>query len=158
MIFQFTAPPLPHYIICGEDTYQVGDKHPDRYNIGVFDLILVTKGRFSWRRTVFAYRVRAGCYLILRPDATHRTFEPCQEETHFYWSHFQMLGSWIETEELTLLPYRKPICLMCRSSVSLLYTQVRSAVDRAGKTPVRANAEPSVIVFFRGTLETGAAA
>ena len=52
MIFQFTAPPLPHYIICGEDTYQVGDKHPDRYNIGVFDLILVTKGRFSWRRTV----------------------------------------------------------------------------------------------------------
>lgn len=102
MIFQFTAPPLPHYIICGEDTYQVGDKHPDRYNIGVFDLILVTKGALFLEENGAAYRVKAGCYLILRPDAAHRTFEPCQEETHFYWLHFQTLGSWIETEELTL--------------------------------------------------------
>ncbi|MEC0256307.1 helix-turn-helix domain-containing protein [Paenibacillus lautus] len=102
MIFQFTAPPLPHYMICGEDTYQVGDKHPDRYNIGVFDLILVTRGTLFLEENGVAYRVKSGCHLILRPDAAHRTYLPCQEETHFYWLHFQTLGRWIETEELTL--------------------------------------------------------
>ncbi|WP_127593611.1 helix-turn-helix transcriptional regulator [Paenibacillus lautus] len=102
MIFQFTAPPLPHYMICGEDTYQVGDKHPDRYNIGVFDLILVTRGALFLEENGIAYRVQSGCHLILRPDAAHRTYLPCQEETHFYWLHFQTLGRWIETEELTL--------------------------------------------------------
>lgn len=102
MIFQFTAPPLPHYMICGEDTYQVGDQHPDRYNIGVFDLILVTKGALFLEENGVAYRVKSGCHLILRPDAAHRTYLPCQEETHFYWLHFQTCGRWIETEELTL--------------------------------------------------------
>lgn len=100
MIFHFTAPPLPHYIICGEDTYQEGDKHPDRFNIGVFDLILVTRGVLYLEEAGTPYRVTAGCYLILRPNAAHRTFLPCQEETHFYWLHFQTLGQWIEAKEL----------------------------------------------------------
>jgi len=99
MMIQFTAPPLPHYIISGEDTYQEGDQHPDRFNIGVFDLILVTRGALFLEDNDVCYRVKAGSYLILRPDAAHRTFLPCQEETHFYWLHFQTLGSWMEAEE-----------------------------------------------------------
>ena len=83
MIFQFTAPPLPHYIICGEDTYQVGDKHPDRYNIGVFDLILVTKGALFLEENGAAYRVRAGCYLILRPDAPTGHLSPVRRKRTF---------------------------------------------------------------------------
>jgi AraC-like DNA-binding protein len=101
MMIQFTAPPLPHYISSGEDTYQEGDKHADRFNIGVFDLILVTRGALFLEDNGVCYRVKAGSYLILRPDAAHRTFQPCQEETHFYWLHFQTLGSWTEAEERT---------------------------------------------------------
>ncbi|ETT66195.1 helix-turn-helix transcriptional regulator [Paenibacillus sp. FSL H8-457] len=99
MIFQFTAPPLPHYMICGEDTYQEGDRHPDRYNIGVFDLILVTRGELFLEENGVSYSVKAGYHLILRPDAAHRTYLPCQKETHFYWLHFQTVAPWIEAEE-----------------------------------------------------------
>ncbi|GAB6931179.1 AraC family transcriptional regulator [Paenibacillus sp. JCM 10914] len=103
MIFQFTAPPLPHYIVGGEDTYQTGRKHPDRFNIGVFDLIVVTRGALFIEDAGIPYSVTSGRYLILRPDAAHRTYRPCQDVTHFYWLHFQTLGPWSESEEPTMI-------------------------------------------------------
>lgn len=98
-MFQFIAPPMPHFIVCGEDTYPAGGRHADRSNIGVFDLIVVTRGALYLEEAGKAYSVSEGCYLILRPDRSHRTFLPCDEDTHFYWLHFQTLGRFNPTNE-----------------------------------------------------------
>lgn len=98
-MLRFTAPPMPHIIVAGEDTYEVGGTHPDRSGIGVFDLIAVTRGALYLEEDGEACDVTAGRYIILRPDLSHRTRLPCAETTHFYWIHFQTLGGWSETEE-----------------------------------------------------------
>ncbi|NIK75430.1 AraC-like DNA-binding protein [Paenibacillus castaneae] len=98
-MIQFIAPPMPHYIVSGEDTYPVDGKHPDRSHIGVFDLIVVTRGTLHLEEDNHLYSVSEGNYIILRPDLAHRTAAPCQAETHFYWLHFQSLSRWKETTE-----------------------------------------------------------
>lgn len=98
-MLHFIAPPMPHFTVGGEDTYAPGRSHPDRAHIGVFDLIYVTRGLLALEERGVEYRLGADQYAILRPDAAHRTSAPCQEETHFYWLHFQTLGHWTEVEE-----------------------------------------------------------
>jgi AraC-like DNA-binding protein len=93
-MLQFISPPMPHFIVCGEDTYPVGGKHPDRSRIGVFDLLVVTSGCLYLREDEVLYTVHAGEYVLLRPDRSHWTDRPCEERTHFYWLHFQTLGEW----------------------------------------------------------------
>jgi len=93
-MFQFVSPPLPHYISCGEDTYPPGGTHPDRSSIGVFDLLVVTRGCLYLEEAGKPLTIAAGHYGILRPDVSHRTARPCVDETHFYWLHFQTIGSW----------------------------------------------------------------
>jgi len=97
-MFQLISPPLPHFIVGGEDTYPEGGKHADRSGIGVFDLLLVTRGCLYMAEESLPLPVPAGSFALLRPDRAHRTTEPCREETHFYWVHFQTLGSWSETD------------------------------------------------------------
>jgi AraC-like DNA-binding protein len=101
-MFQFIAPPLPHYIVCGEDTYPAGGGHPNRSNIGVFDILFVERGCLYLEEEQHPFAVDAGSYLILRPDRSHRTLEPCREETCFYWLHFQTLGRWAEMPDESL--------------------------------------------------------
>jgi YesN/AraC family two-component response regulator len=93
---KFTSPPMPHYIISGEDTYSIGDAHRSRKDIGVFDLIVVTRGCLHISEENTDYSVTSGHYLLLRPDRKHRATHTCSEETHFYWLHFQTLGYWCE--------------------------------------------------------------
>ncbi|SDX33047.1 helix-turn-helix domain-containing protein [Paenibacillus sp. CF384] len=93
-MFRFTSPPMPHYITSGEDTYAAGGKHPGRASIGVFDLLAVTRGALYLEEDGVPLTVSANQFAILRPDRAHKTAIPCQEETHFYWLHFQTLGSW----------------------------------------------------------------
>ncbi len=97
-MLQFISPPMPHFIFCGEDTYPIGGRHPDRSGIGVFDLLLVTRGCLYLAEESLPLPIPAGCFALLRPDRAHRTVQPCREETHFYWAHFQTLGSWNETD------------------------------------------------------------
>ncbi|CAI6023898.1 helix-turn-helix transcriptional regulator [Cohnella sp. JJ-181] len=97
-MFQFISPPLPHFIFCGEDTYPAGGRHSDRSGIGVFDLLIVTRGCLYMAEESVPLIIPAGSFALLRPDRSHRTTEPCREETHFFWAHFQTLGSWHETE------------------------------------------------------------
>ncbi|OMF22915.1 AraC family transcriptional regulator [Paenibacillus sp. FSL H8-0548] len=99
-MLHFISPPMPHYTVSGEDTYSVGRKHPDRSNIGVFDLIVVTKGELIIEEANTVYQITANKYIILRPDLAHHTVAPCQEETHFYWLHFQTEGRWSESAEV----------------------------------------------------------
>jgi AraC-like DNA-binding protein len=93
-LIQFTAPPMPHYIVSGEDTYSIGSSHAARSKIGVFDLIIVTQGTLFLMEEEEELEVKAGQYLLLLPDRAHRTYRACSEQTHFYWVHFQTLGSW----------------------------------------------------------------
>ncbi|WP_123042395.1 helix-turn-helix domain-containing protein [Cohnella candidum] len=98
-MLRFVSPPMPHITLGGEDTYPVGGTHPNRSQIGVFDLLVVTRGGLFLEENGIAHDVPAGHYVILRPDMPHRTRMPCREETHFYWIHFHTVGSWSETEE-----------------------------------------------------------
>ncbi len=85
----FDAPPLPHYFICGEQLVKEGSNHASRSNIGVFDLLIVTKGTLYIGELDHQWELKAWDMCILRPDANHYSIRPCQEDTHFYWIHFQ---------------------------------------------------------------------
>ncbi|MDG0812362.1 helix-turn-helix domain-containing protein [Cohnella rhizosphaerae] len=98
-MFRFISPPLPHLIYCGEDTYPASGRHSDRSGIGVFDLLIVTRGCLYMAEESVSLEIPAGSFALLRPDRAHRSAAPCREETHFYWVHFQTLGSWHETDQ-----------------------------------------------------------
>ncbi|MGG0823805.1 AraC family transcriptional regulator [Paenibacillus turicensis] len=94
MYIQFTAPPLPHYIVSGISEMAVGDRHPNRQNIGVFDLLVASKGCLYIADADQKYEVHAGQFLILRPDSHHYSYMGCKEESTHHWLHFQLLGDW----------------------------------------------------------------
>ncbi len=114
-MLQLTLPPLPHYIIGGEDTYPVGAVHPSRSNIGVFDFIFVTKGCLYITENGKSFEISTGKYIILSPDGNHHATMPCTEETHFYWVHFHTCGNYRNIEETDLYE---------RSSESEPYSQI----------------------------------
>jgi len=99
-ILQFTVPSIPHYIMCGEDTYTINHSHPNRKNIDVFDILVVTKGTLYIGEENVEWEVKAGDTLILRPDRFHYSTQACKEETHFYWLHFQTTGNWLEVKDI----------------------------------------------------------
>ncbi|MEF2966186.1 AraC family transcriptional regulator [Paenibacillus sp. M1] len=103
-VIEFTAPPLPHYIISGFSPIPAGGKHPSRKNIGAFDLLVVTRGCLYVGEEDRRYEITEGHALILRPDSYHYSYAECQEECLHYWLHFQILGDWrvIEDEEYYL--------------------------------------------------------
>lgn len=130
-MFRFTSPPMPHYITSDQDTYSAMGRHADRTNIGVFDLIVATRGCLYLEEEGLALTIPAGHFAILRPDRSHRTASPCVEETHFYWLHFQTLGSWGEVTERE--PYAAP-------ALSVPYVQIETFafhVPRAGELPAK---------------------
>ncbi|MCJ8007435.1 helix-turn-helix domain-containing protein [Lederbergia wuyishanensis] len=98
-MLQFSAPPLPIFLAAGEDTYTIGQTHPNRNNIGVFDLLVVTRGCLIMGENGEKYPVEEKQALILYPDRHHYSFTPCESETHFYWIHFVMSKEWIDITE-----------------------------------------------------------
>ncbi|ANE45705.1 AraC family transcriptional regulator [Paenibacillus swuensis] len=107
-VLQFKAPPLPHYITSGfVSDFPAGSKHVGRQNVGVFDLLVVTKGCLYLREEDRSYEVGEGCTLILRPDQAHYPTRPCTETTQHYWLHFQTTGEWSVSD--ALLPSGGPV-------------------------------------------------
>lgn len=98
-IIHMTIPPLPHYIIGGYTVAPSGRKHPSRCNINVFDLLVVTRGCLYMGEEDQHYEVSAGHALILRPDAHHYATRACEEQTAYYWIHFQTTGMWSITDQ-----------------------------------------------------------
>ncbi|WP_258960756.1 helix-turn-helix domain-containing protein [Paenibacillus aquistagni] len=96
---QFTAPPLPHYIISGRDLIMPGHEHPSRRNLGVFDLLYVLEGTLYIAEEQRQYEVRQGQALILSPNLAHVTTKPCEVPTHYFWLHFQTTGAWQHVEQ-----------------------------------------------------------
>ncbi|WP_150269273.1 helix-turn-helix transcriptional regulator [Paenibacillus tepidiphilus] len=93
-LLQFSAPPLPHYMVSGFGSFLPGERHMNRQNLQMFDLLVVTGGCLYVGEEDRRYEVRAGEALILRPDCHHFGTEGCHEETPCYWLHFQTTGSW----------------------------------------------------------------
>ncbi len=97
-IVYFAAPPLPYYLESGETYYKPGDQHPNRKQLGVFDLIIVTEGCLYIGEEQRQWSLTAGQSLLLLPDRYHYSVKPSEEATHFYWVHFHALGQWRQAD------------------------------------------------------------
>ncbi|CAH1210200.1 HTH-type transcriptional activator RhaS [Paenibacillus sp. JJ-223] len=99
-ILHFITPPIPYFIDCGRARYEAGEHHISRSDIGVFDLVVVTKGTLALGENGIEWRLRAGEALILKPDGHHYGSAPCEAETELIWIHFQTYGSWKESADM----------------------------------------------------------
>ncbi|MCL6457344.1 MAG: AraC family transcriptional regulator [Gorillibacterium sp.] len=95
----FNGLPLPHYISSGVSLSQPGRKHPERWAVGEFDLLVVKQGVLFIGEDDRHYRITEGHALILRPDLHHYPTAGCSERTESFWLHFHTLGTWwMDTE------------------------------------------------------------
>jgi hypothetical protein len=58
------SPPLPSFLAGGEMTYQIGQCYPDRQDIGVFDLLIVTEGYLFLGEQGKSMKWQAGSFLF----------------------------------------------------------------------------------------------
>lgn len=93
-LIRFTAPPLPHYVTNGFTAMLPGGKHVNRKSIGLFDLLVVTKGCLYIGEEDRHYELAAGHALLLRPDCHHYPVKENTEATDHYWLHFHTYGDW----------------------------------------------------------------
>jgi AraC-like DNA-binding protein len=91
------APPLPYYLECGKAIYHVGQQHPNRNQLGIFDLIFVVSGALFMGEEDKHWTILPNQTLLLRPDCYHYALKPCEDETVFYWIHFHVAGNWKES-------------------------------------------------------------
>lgn len=97
-LLTFLSPPLPFYTQSNRVEYMPGEEHPNRTNLGEFDLIFVHSGVLFLGEEQQAWSLGAGQVVILRPDCSHYSVKPCEEKTVFDWVHFQTAGEWKEQE------------------------------------------------------------
>lgn len=98
-VIRFFCPPLPHYIVSGEDTYPRDRYHLSRSKLGVFDILIVTEGGLFMTEEAASWELYAGEFLLLRPDAYHRPTSATKEKTHFYYLHVHTSGNWEEISQ-----------------------------------------------------------
>lgn len=93
------APPLPYYLGGGLALFRPGDQHPNRRGLGFFDLLLVAKGTLHIGENGREWPLGPGETLLLLPEGEHYAVKPCEEETVFYWVHFDHAGTRQEGED-----------------------------------------------------------
>ncbi|CAM3676607.1 AraC family transcriptional regulator [Cohnella lubricantis] len=86
------TPPLPYYLGSGMSLFHPGDQHPNRRGLGFFDLLLVAKGTLHIGENGKEWALGEGETLLLQPEGEHYAVKPCEEETAFYWVHFEHAG------------------------------------------------------------------
>jgi len=99
-VINFMAPPIPYFIGCGEQHYIIGEKHIHRYNTGVFDMIVVIKGKLLIGEEDKQWEVKENEALVLRPDLYHYGISGCTSETTIQWLHFNTSALWGEHESM----------------------------------------------------------
>jgi AraC-like DNA-binding protein len=92
-------PPVPYFITVGMTVFGPGEQHPNRRNLGIFDLIWMVKGVLYIAEEDKQWELSEGQTLLLLPDRFHYATKPCEVETIFYWIHFDFTGDWNVTEE-----------------------------------------------------------
>lgn len=88
LIIQLQTPPTPYYLECGLSQFPICGQHPNRRNLGHFDLLAVVSGNLHMGENNCQWTLSAGQTLLLLPDREHYSVKPCEEETLFYWIHF----------------------------------------------------------------------
>lgn len=99
-ILHFISPPVPYFIDCGRAFYRAGECHVSRSNIGVFDLVVVTRGALNIGEGENEWTIETGEAFILRPDANHYGTQPCLTDTEIIWIHFHTFGAWDECSSM----------------------------------------------------------
>ena len=93
-IISISMPPFPDFIEGNYSMIRKGQVHPNRWNLGYFDLIAVKKGCLYLSEEEEDYEVKENEMFILLPDRHHYSWKPCEEDTEFYWLHFYTTAQW----------------------------------------------------------------
>ncbi|KYD04550.1 AraC family transcriptional regulator [Bacillus atrophaeus] len=83
----FTVPPFPVFIAAGEGVFKKGEMHARRI-FSVFDLIYVKQGTLYITENDQTFSVGGGEYILLSPGLEHFGSRGCEENTSYYWLHF----------------------------------------------------------------------
>ncbi|WP_063892693.1 helix-turn-helix domain-containing protein [Paenibacillus sp. Leaf72] len=89
LMVSLQTPPLPYYWEAGRADFRAGDRHPNRKHFGLFDLLLVVNGALHIGEDGKEWSLGAGDTLLLLPEGEHYSVKPCEQETIFYWVHFE---------------------------------------------------------------------
>lgn len=90
-------------------TYKRGQRHPNRHNLGFFDVIIMKEGTFHLGEGNDRWELNPGEFLILEPNKHHFALGPCIEGTTFYWFHFQTNNKWCAQKEQKKLEPDDPV-------------------------------------------------
>jgi AraC-type DNA-binding domain-containing proteins len=88
-LIEMSTPPVPYYWESGRSEFRIGDRHPNRRNFGIFDLIIVAEGELFIGENGQEWALGRGDTLLLLPDGEHYSVKPCEQDTAFYWVHFE---------------------------------------------------------------------
>ncbi|WJH29058.1 AraC family transcriptional regulator [Paenibacillus sp. CC-CFT742] len=88
-MIELHMPPLPYYLGSGLTEYRSGDQHPHRSNIGAYDLLILVRGEMYIGENGSQWTLTEGDMLLLLPDGEHYPIRPCDQDTVFYWVHFE---------------------------------------------------------------------
>ncbi|MCA0755813.1 AraC family transcriptional regulator [Paenibacillus sp. N4] len=110
-MIELKTPPLPYYLGSGRSDFQIGDNHPNRKNLGIYDLLIVIKGELHIGENGRQWTLTEGDTLLLIPDGEHYSVKPCDQDTSFYWVHFEHTvwrESFVKSESLRALFSSRP--------------------------------------------------
>lgn len=88
-IVELQMPPLPYYLGSGRSEFSAGDRHPNRKKLGIYDLLMIVEGELHIGEDGQEWALQKGDTLLLAPEAEHYSVKPCEENTTFYWVHFE---------------------------------------------------------------------
>lgn len=108
-IISISVPPFPDFIEGNVRVFKPGQYHPDRKNLGYFDLLFVKRGCLFLAEDEMKYTIQANQMFILLPDRHHYAWKPVEEETEFYWIHFYTTSPWKQDTRSSRLESRLPI-------------------------------------------------
>ncbi|MFS0856118.1 MULTISPECIES: AraC family transcriptional regulator [Paenibacillus] len=88
-IIELNVPQLPYYLGAGRSEYEIGDQHPNRKKLGIYDVLIVVKGELYIGENDQQWTLKKGDSLILLPEGEHYSVRRCSQKTVFYWLHFE---------------------------------------------------------------------
>ncbi|MFB5763555.1 helix-turn-helix transcriptional regulator [Paenibacillus medicaginis] len=91
-VIELNTPPLPYYLGSGLTEFRIGDHHPNRRKLGIYDLLIMVKGELHIGENGQRWTLTAGDTLLLLPNGEHYAVKPCEQDTVFYWVHFEHAG------------------------------------------------------------------
>lgn len=80
-MINFKSPPLPYFIESMQMAIAEGKSFPSRSSLGVFNILYVRKGKIFISDSNAEYVVKAGQYIVLRPDKKYVSTQACEQET-----------------------------------------------------------------------------